>query len=311
MADSTTALSIIIVNWNSGALLANCLESLRASLPGTPAEVVVVDNASTDGSERIVESEFPELRLIRSGTNLGFAGANNLAGLVACGKYLLFLNPDTVVLPDALRLLLGEAGRHPDAILGPRVRLSSGAVQPDSCGHFFTVSRWLAGLVGLHRLFPTLAVNQASRFSGSGPVDWISGVCLLIRADLFRELRGFDAGMFAYLEDMDLCRRATQRGIRCWLALNVEVTHVRGGSFGHVPFEQTLVFTASRTRYVCRNWHTLWAGLFRSFYAVRYGIPEIWFGLVGRRSARLEYRKLRQIAQDKGRLGSEPEATAC
>lgn len=310
MTDTTPRLTVIIVNWNTGELLRKCLESVRTALRELTAKVIVVDNASTDGSERIVESEFPEFRLVRSAANLGFAGANNLAGLAARSEYLLFLNPDTVVPSHALRLLLDEAERQPHAILGPRVRLSSGGVQPDSCGRFFTASRWLAGLAGLNRLFPVLAVNQAARFSRSSPVDWVSGVCMLVRADLLQELHGFDAGMFAYLEDMDLCRRAVQLGVQCRFTPTVEITHVRGGSFGRMPFEQALVFTASRLRYVRRNWHPLWTGLFHCLYLVRYGIPELWFGLVGRRQTSSENRRLRQLVQDKRRPGSEPKAAA-
>jgi GT2 family glycosyltransferase len=251
-------LTVIIVNWNTGNLLAKCLESVRTALPGLPAEVLIVDNASTDGSELVVESGFPEFRLIRSDTNIGFARANNLAARQARGKYLLFLNPDTVAASNTFRTLLEFADRNPGAVVGCRVQLPNGRVQDDSCGHSLTPARWFGMRLRIDRVLPAASVYCSARLVSSARVDWVSGVCLLIAREAFMRLVGFDEAMFAYMEDMDLCLRARPLGISCWWLSETSITHFRGTSFGRAPFRQKLCMLESEARFVCRHWPS-WA----------------------------------------------------
>jgi hypothetical protein len=302
MANSTPRISIIIVNWNTGALLPKCLESVRLAGRDLACEVIVVDNASTDGSECVVGAQFPEFRLLRSETNLGYARANNLAARESRGDYLLFLNPDTVVRPETFQIMLELAGDSPvPAIVGCRVRLTDGYVQPDSAGNFLTPGRW--GLFRLHaeRLFPDHGLNQSARLTETANVDWVSGVCLLIESQVFRALGGFDEQMFAYLEDMDLCRRARNQGVRSLFTTATEITHFKGASFADLASRQSLYFVQSQVLYVRKHWPLLARTAYLADRFLRYAMLAVWSGMTGNRYRLNEARELMSLVVASGR----------
>lgn len=223
-------LSVIIVSWNCKTELLDCLYSLTDQNSGDSVEILVVDNASSDGSVEAIHLRFPSVHIIQTGTNLGFAQAANRGLATARGEYVLFLNPDTLIQTDILEPTLEVLQRWPTVgILGVRLLNSDGSVQP-SCGHFLSVS--------------TLIKEQIARLSGFGLAngdpknnhlwssttisepDWLTGAFLLCRRAIVQEVGGFDGEYFLYVEDMDLCYRVRKRGYKIVYFPEISVTHL-------------------------------------------------------------------------------------
>ena len=199
----SVAHSIIIVNWNAGPALAACLDSV-ADDAARGQEVIVVDNASTDGSLAAVTAARPWLRVVHHPTNLGFAAGANAGAAGARGAVMVFLNPDAIVDPGAVARLAAEVTAD------ERTAIAGGGLS-DLDG------RWQAGAARFepvtHLLFDTtLGRWWARRRRAAYEVDWVYGTFLAIRADVFRTLGGFDARFFCYGEDLDLCYRARRAG---------------------------------------------------------------------------------------------------
>jgi GT2 family glycosyltransferase len=204
--------SVCVVNWNCRALLRDCLASLLRHDQGVPLEVIVVDNASRDGAADMVGEEFPEVVLVRNAHNVGFSGANNQAARLATGRYLFFLNNDTLVPPETLQQLLDEAGRRPEAgILAPRLRDGQGRVQA-SCRAFPTVAAllhrtWMFRWNGLLRAAYYRYRARETALDLAQPVAVVMGAAMLIRRDVFDESGGWDEAFRFGGEDIDLCAR--------------------------------------------------------------------------------------------------------
>jgi N-acetylglucosaminyl-diphospho-decaprenol L-rhamnosyltransferase len=227
--------SIVIVNFNSGGHLASCIDSIAGCAPA--ARVIVVDNASSDGSERVALSR-DRLTIERNAQNLGFARAVNQGLSHADDELVVLLNPDCRLKPGVLELLRSELEEHPEcAIVAPQAHDEDGAIQGNARGD----PDMLTGLFGrstlLTRLFPTSRLarrnvpcdvdggNRSSR-----EVNWVSGACMLARRDALRAVRGFDERYFLYWEDADLCRRLRDRGYTIRHVPSAHVVHVGGGS---------------------------------------------------------------------------------
>lgn len=228
-------LSVIIVSFNTRDILNRCLEHLIGGLPDERSEVIVVDNASSDGSADSVEALFPSVRLLRSESNLGFAAANNLAIGQARGRYLLLLNPDTILSGDAVEQALQRLDCEPGiAMVGARLRDEAGADQP-SARLFPSLLNEFLSLSGLADRFP------ASRFFGRGDrrwcpadrealVDWVPGAFALLRRSALDQVGLFDERFFLYYEEVDLCRRLHAAGWQIAYWPTIEVMHVGGAS---------------------------------------------------------------------------------
>jgi GT2 family glycosyltransferase len=206
-------IDVVIVNWNTGDDVAACVASLCGATGGRVARVVVVDNASTDGSVEVLE-RCADVHLVRATQNLGFASGANLGAQHTRSRLVLFLNPDARVLPEAIAVAADFLDAHPEfGIVGPLLVDGAGAWQP-SAGRFNVLG---------HLLLDTrLARRQPRR---SRPVDWIHGAFLLISRDLFRRLGGFDERFFMYGEDMDLCARARAAGYRTAIVPEARAVH--------------------------------------------------------------------------------------
>lgn len=211
-------ISIIVVSFNTRAMTLACLRSVVAETRASDYELIVVDNASADGSAAAIATEFPDLELIALAENVGFARANNLAARRARGERLLLLNPDTVVLDGALDRLVAFAATRPAArIWGGRTLFADRSLNPTSCWGAMSVWSLFARAVGLTALFP-----RSERFNPEPYGDWrrdsvrevdiVTGCLLLIDRPLWTELGGFDERYFMYGEEADLCRRAAARG---------------------------------------------------------------------------------------------------
>lgn len=227
-------LSIIIVNWNTFDYASACIKSILHTVGALACEVVVVDNASCgDDCERLTAS-FPGVKVIRSSKNLGFAGANNLGVERATGRYLLFLNPDTVVLENAVAAMLATLQENPDtAIVGCKLLNSDRTVQTSCILPFPTIFNQVADVDALSGRWARRQMGRTeASFSGRRIVDVeaVSGACLMIDRDVFRRMGGFDEGFFMYAEDVALCHGAHQLGRRVVFTDDATVIHHGGGS---------------------------------------------------------------------------------
>jgi N-acetylglucosaminyl-diphospho-decaprenol L-rhamnosyltransferase len=229
-------LSILIVNWNTRALLAQCLDSIYTYPPTCPFEVWVVDNASSDGSLSMLRERFPQVRLIANHENLGFAAANNQAIRQSAGRYVLLLNPDTELNPSALQHLVEFMDSHPEAgAVGARLLNPDGSLQV-TCYPTPTVWREFFRLFYLDFLHPK-STYRMECWNTDLPrrVDTIQGACLLLRKPALDQVGLLDQDFFMYSEDIDLCIRLGQAGWQLYWLPQAEVLHYGGQSSKQVP----------------------------------------------------------------------------
>ena len=225
-------LSIVIVNFNGGGHLANCLRSLESHPPATPCEIVVVDNASTDGSAEVVRG-FPSVRSIQLASNVGFSAGNNAGIRATSGELVLLLNNDTVVPAGAIDRLVAALDAHPAAgVAGPRLVDQQGLAEL-SFGAMITPLGELRQKVitGLHRrgFGPVRRwVEHATRRQQH--VDWVSGACLLARRSVAEAAGLLDERFFLYTEDVDFCASVRAMGWKILFTPAAEIVHLRGQS---------------------------------------------------------------------------------
>jgi GT2 family glycosyltransferase len=246
-------LSIIVVTYNSRRHVRDCLESVQRTAGGIGHEVIVVDNASQDGTPNIIRNEFPNVRLIANPENLGFAHGNNQGISQSQGRYILLLNPDTVVLPKTLATLLKEMNQSPETgLLGCRLLNADRSLQ-QSFG--FEVNVWnevirkiFFNLWENHR-FPPVGWVLRSLHSRKREVDWVKGACMLSRREALLEAKLMDETFFMYLEDADLCQRIRQSGWQVRYTPEAEVIHFGGGSVRSNPERSALEYRRSQLYY--------------------------------------------------------------
>jgi N-acetylglucosaminyl-diphospho-decaprenol L-rhamnosyltransferase len=220
--------SIVIVSYNASDMLRESLRGIAAVSVNPETEVIIVDNASTDGSAAMVEREFAGVQLIRNSANVGFARANNQGIRASTGRYVLLLNSDTIVPPGALPALIQFMNDHPGAgACGPRLVRSDGSVQPFAFGGDPTVTYLLAR--GWNRLLFRRPLHDWGTDAVQA-VDWVSGAALLARRAALEQIGGFDEKFFMYFEDNDLCLRLRRAGWKVFYNPTVTITHFGGAS---------------------------------------------------------------------------------
>jgi len=214
-------LSILLVTYRSREVVLPCLRSLQADGPANPWEIILVDNASGDGTCDAVMSEFPRIQVIANQTNRGFPAAVNQAAKEAKGSYLLLLNPDTVVAPESLDSMLQWMERHPDVgACGPRLSFPDGRVQP-SVLPLPTLVNSILGYAGVRRLL-ALITDQPHLFSADA---YLLGACLMIRRVAWEEVGSLDPQLF-WIEDADWARRAQHAGWKLAYLPQISAVHV-------------------------------------------------------------------------------------
>lgn len=244
--------SIIVVSYNTREMTLDCLRSLAAETR-TPYELIVVDNASSDGSAAAIAAAFPEARLIASDENLGFAKANNLAAREARGRYLLLLNPDTVTLERAVDRLLAFADRTPEArIWGGRTLYADRSLNPGSCNGLLTLWGVFCRTSGLASAFAASPVFNPDEYGGwdrstEREVGYVCGCFFLIERAFWNELGGFDLSFVMYGEETDLCHRARARGARPRVTPDATIVHYVGASSTRRSNKEALVLKAQLT----------------------------------------------------------------
>lgn len=227
-------LDVVIVSYRSGQRLERCLEALRAHAPRRPTRIVVVDNASDDGTPERIRAAFPEAELIALGSNVGFARANNVAIARSRSEYVLVLNPDTQVSAGALDHMLALMDERPEiGIAGCRLVREDGSFDHAARRSFPTVLSAFGHFTGIGRRRRTgrLAAYRAPEIE-RGRVDAVNGAFMLVRRAALDEVGAFDEGYWMYMEDLDLCYRFARAGWVTWYEPDSVVVHAKGRASG-------------------------------------------------------------------------------
>jgi N-acetylglucosaminyl-diphospho-decaprenol L-rhamnosyltransferase len=250
-------ITIIVVSYNTRAMTLDCIRSVFEHTHSR-YELIVIDNASTDGSAEAIKAEYPTLRLIASPINLGFARANNVAAEEAQGRRILLLNPDTLVLDSAIDRLHQFAVENPACrIWGGRTIFADGTLNSQSCWRKMTLWSVFCTLVGLNRI----RGSSIFYYEGYGGwardtvrhVDIVTGCFFLIDRDLWRQLEGFDPVFFMYGEEADLCLRASQLGARPTVTPAATIVHYGGASETN-GVHQRIKLLAGKITLLKRHW---------------------------------------------------------
>ena len=234
-------IAIIIVNWNTRDVLAQCLKSVYVSQTAKQFEVWVVDNGSSDGSEQMIRESYPLVRLISNGDNVGFARANNQAIENSSGDYVMLLNPDTVVEKDVIESLANYLDKNPEiGAVGPRLLNPDGTLQ-ESAYPEPTLAREFWRMFHLDRIhiYAEYPMDKWSE-EAAKEVDVLMGACLLIRRKALNQVGLMDEEFFVYSEEVDLCSRIRDYGWRISWLPTVEVIHLGGQSTQQVQQEMFL-----------------------------------------------------------------------
>jgi GT2 family glycosyltransferase len=261
-------LSIIIVNWNVRELLRDCLRSIDAGQAALSLEVIVVDSASADGSVAMVAAEFPWVRLISCIENVGFPRGNNIGLAEARGRNLLLLNPDTVVIGDALPVMFNYLEAHPDlGALGPQLLNPDSSVQssrrrfPTLATGFFE-GTWLDRLApGVLRRYYALDLPD----DAMADVDWLNGACIMVPRAVYEQVGGMDEAYFMYSEELDWCRRIKQTGKRVVYYPQAQIVHYYGKSSEQAVTARHINFQRAKLRYY-RKYHGRTAAFVLRFF---------------------------------------------
>jgi len=241
-------LSIIIVNWNSKEYLGKCIDSILATTLGVEFEIVVIDNASFDGCDEMLQGHYPQVRFIQSATNLGFAKANNEAFHEARGRTVLFLNPDTQLVGPAINIMLDYLRQLPSAgAVGCKLLNANNTVQTSCIQSFPTILNQFLDLDFLRALWPKSSLwGNAPLFGNQvGPVEVeaIAGACVILKRSVFEQVGLFSEDYFMYTEDIDLCYKIRQARYKTYYIPDATVIHFGGGSTVKAPsgFSETIM----------------------------------------------------------------------
>ncbi len=254
-------LSIIIVSWNVCDLLRRCLQSIDrqqfsvgGSSSGPSIEIVVVDNASTDGTVEMLRADFPHVRRVVNTENVGFTRANNQALAIAQGRYLFLLNPDTQLFSGALQEMVAHMDAHPQVgMIGPRLVYGDGTLQ-SSRRRFPTLATAFMESTILQQWFPRNRVLTRyymldTRDDETQRVDWINGSAMFTRRAVYDQVGGLDEQFFMYSEELDWCHRIKANGWQIVYLPTAAVTHYEAKSSEQVAVQRDIYFHTSKIRY--------------------------------------------------------------
>lgn len=264
MADVVTnqaapAVSIIVVNYRTRQMTLECLRSVVSQTQHLSYEIILVDNSNDSGLHAELVDELARVRLIVPAENVGFARANNIGADQACGKYLLLLNPDTLILDRAIERLVEFAERLPDAkIWGGRTLFADHSLNSTSCWRRMTLWNVFCRTSGLAAAFPRSRIFNSEAYGGwdrssERRVDIVTGCFLLIGRDVWRTLGGFDAKFFMYGEEADLCLRARRLGARPAVTPLATIVHY-GGASEQTELEKSVRLLAAKAELIQRHW---------------------------------------------------------
>jgi GT2 family glycosyltransferase len=265
--------AVVIVTYNSSREIDAALRALTQPPPAISHEILVVDNASVDGTTAKLRATWPGIRLIESGGNVGFAAANNLGIRESSSEIVLLLNPDTRVPARAIDRLVAHLDARPDvAIVGPRIVDGQGRAELSFGAMIAPLSelRQKVLVSGNDRgLAPIVSiVDRMTRQTRE--VDWVSGACLLIRRPDLEAVGLLDERFFLYTEDVDLCASVRARGRRVLFAADVEIQHLRGRSAGRAT---AAAYRRSQLAFYAKH-HPAWLPWLRAYLKIRGELPD-------------------------------------
>ena len=270
----TPDISVIIVSWNVRELLANCLRSVFAQTE-LALQVIVVDSASSDGSPELVAEQFPQVELLACQENVGFPRGNNLGLERANGRFILLLNPDTIVHGDALARMVSYLQQYPAVgVLGPQLLNDDGSVQ-SSRRRFPTLGTAVFESTWLQPFAPQAVLDHYyARDVGDGEtavVEWVMGACLMTRQEVVAQVGGLDEAYFMYSEELDYCRRIHEAGWQVVYYPEAQVTHLSGKSSEQAVTQRHINFNRAKLRYFRKYHGRFTAAVLRVFLLVSYG----------------------------------------
>lgn len=256
-------IDVIVVNWNAGTQLCECVDSVIQHGQPFVGQIIVVDNGSSDGSENAVEG-LPNVTLIRAGANLGFGKACNMGAAHANAEFLLFLNPDARLFADSLDKALDFMQRTENAkvgICGVQLVDEDGHIAR-SCARFPSAGGFVAHATGLDRIVPTLGHFMSEwDHATTRQVDHVIGAFFLLRRSVFDAVHGFDETFFVYLEDLDISYRAKQLGWSSVYFADVQAFHAGGGTSRQVKAKRLFYSLRSRILYAFKHFNPFAATL--------------------------------------------------
>jgi len=261
-------LSIIVVNWNTCDLLAKCLECVETTVKKISYETIVVDNNSTDGSQAMVQTRFPQVKLIANGDNVGFATANNQGIQISEGRYVLLLNSDAFVKENTIDRMVAFMDAHPEAgMAGCKLLYEDGRLQP-SCATFPTLATEFYIAIGLDKLFPKSKIFGKYLmtdwdYSTTREVDVIMGAFMLARKSVIEQVGMMDESFFMYSEEVDWCYRFKAAGWKILFTPEVECIHIWGGSSRAVKVETLIRLYRARVQFFRKHYGRLTAFLYK------------------------------------------------
>lgn len=254
---------IIIVNWNSKAQLAACVDSICEFIPAETCNICIIDNGSTDDSVDILRA-LENMRVIKTGENLGFGKACNLGAQESNSEFLLFLNPDSKLYSETVQVALAYMEAPANASVGIcGVQLRDETDQTSkSCTRFPSASDFVCHAVGLDRLFPRLGHFMSEwAHDSTQQVDHVMGAFFLVRRETFETLNGFDERFFVYLEDLDFSFRAKQAGWNSVYLTEAQAFHLGGGTSNQVKAMRLFYSLRSQLLYAFKHFSLLNAWL--------------------------------------------------
>ncbi|MCF7740408.1 MAG: glycosyltransferase [Candidatus Marinimicrobia bacterium] len=240
--------SVIIISYNVKEFLQQALLSLEKALQGIESEIIIIDNASVDGSKRIVKSEFPDIKLIENEENVGFARACNQGLETAKGDYFLLLNPDTLLQEDTITTMIEFFENHPEAgAAGCKILNADGSLQKACRRSFPRPSVAIPKMLGLSRLFPRNKLFGKYNLTYKDPdelteVDAVSGSFLMLKREVYERIGGLDEDFFMYGEDLDFCYRINDAGWKIYYVPDTQIVHYKGESAKLASFDNLIVF---------------------------------------------------------------------
>ena len=269
------SLAIIIVSYNVREELIACLESLVGHTEPYPTEIVVVDNASSDGTADAIRRRWPQVRIIDAGSNLGFARANNVGIKATRSEFVLLLNPDTITPPGAIPMLVRGLAVHPEAAAaGPRLIDANGFPElsfGSAIGPWGELRQKVIG--GLHNRRVRRVVRMVDRWARQpGLREWVSGACLLVRRADLEAVGLLDDRYFMYTEDVDLCVSLRKRGRQILFVPQSEILHLRGRSAGRNPATERMRRLSQLAYY--EKHHPSWVFLLRAYLRLTGKMPR-------------------------------------
>lgn len=290
MSEDAPKVTAVVVSYNTRADLLRCLQSLAAVAP--PLEVVVVDNASADGSAAAVRAHHPAVRLVENSENVGFARASNQGLRMARAPYALLLNSDAVVTADAVASLSTLLDARPEAaVVGPRTLNPDGTPQVSFGLDLTPLNEWRQRRLVLgvkRRQAEALRIVEAVSRVEQEP-DWVSGSCFLARVEALASVGFFDEEFFLYEEDVDLCVRLRQAGWRIVFTPRATVVHHLGRSMEQSPTRSRIEYHRSHLRYYRKHRSTLVTAVLRLYLS---GLgAATWLSALGPGSPRRDRRK--------------------